>query len=355
MRTTLTQSALLMAAIPLSAFAQAAPATTPASIGTSSVTLYGIVDVYVQYGKGGAGFQNAVQSGGVSGSRLGFKGSEDLGGGLKAVFQLESGIQADTGAFGQGGLAFGRQAYVGLVSSQWGGLTLGRQNIPQYPLLDSFDPFGTGAGSSASSGILSYTARANNAVVYQTPNWSGFSASTMVAMGESTAGKKTNGDVYGLSARYERGPFSAGLAMSDLRRGTDTAFDARYLMLASAYDFGGIKLTGAVQKVNNLGGVDAKDRLEGLVGVNWSVTEADVLSVGVGASRTSHLDGGSASQWTLGFAHALSKRTKLYAVLTRINNGSQTSYTADTATGAGPTTSAGKDVGALQLGMRHAF
>ena len=80
----------------------------------SSVTLYGIVDMFVQYGKGDS-TTLAVQSGGVSSSRLGFKGTEDLGGGLKANFQLEQGILADTGALGNGGLGGPELGHLGLA------------------------------------------------------------------------------------------------------------------------------------------------------------------------------------------------------------------------------------------------
>jgi predicted porin len=320
----------------------------------TSATLYGIVDMFVQYGHGSEGNGFSVQSGGVSSSRLGVKGSEDLGGGLSARFQLEQGILADTGALGQGGLAWGRQAWVGVASTTWGALSLGRQNVPQYVILDSFDTFGTGAGSSAESGVFSTISRADNSVVYQTPSLGGWQGSVMAATGESTLGGDL-GNKYALGSTYTAGAFSAGLAINVFKATASTNVDSRFLLLTAAYDFGGAKVSGALQSVRNAGHVDTDDRREAMLGVTVPVTARDTLSAAVGASRTAHTSGGSAVQWSLGEAHALSKRTKLYAVASFINNGGLKAYTTTAATGEGPTTTAGKDVSSLQVGIRHAF
>lgn len=319
----------------------------------STVTVYGVVDMYLQYGKGSS-TQTQIQSGGVSGSRLGFKGTEDLGDGLKAVFLLESGINADTGSYGQGGLAFGRQAYVGLNSATLGAVTLGRQYVPHYNLVDSFDPFGTGAGSAAESGVVSISSRANNSVVYQSPTLAGFSGAAMVSLSENTTTPKSNGNLYSISGQYANGPFSAGLAWRESKRATNSLVDSKYLLATAAYDFGVLKLTGGAQTVRNLNGAETADRSEAFAGILVPVGN-DTVSAGFGASKTKDTDGGSAQQWTLGYAHPLSKRTKVYAFLTHINNGSLTSYTATAATGDGPVTTAGQDVSALLLGIRHAF
>ncbi len=338
----------------LGAVALAASASAQAQ---SSVTLYGIVDMFVQYGKGD-GTQLAVQSGGVSSSRLGFKGTEDLGGGLKANFQLEQGILADTGALGNGGLAFGRQAWVGLSSADWGSLSAGRQTIPQYDILDSFDTFGTGAGSSASSSIVSTTSRANNSVKYRSPTLAGFTGVALVGLGETTPSATNSGDnanVYSLGGTYSAGAFSAGLALNVFKRGTNAQQDARYALASASYDFGVAKLSGTVQKVRNLAGNEAADRTEAMLGVSVPVSDRNTVSAAMGQVRTSGSDERNARQWTLGGTHLLSKRTSLYAVLSHIDNGAATSYTTTTATGTGPTTSAGKDVSSLQVGVRHAF
>jgi len=338
----------------LALVAIAACAAPSLALAQSSVTVYGVADLYLQYGHGGAGTSTAIQTGGVSGSRLGFKGTEDLGSGLSTQFQLEMGINADTGSLGQGGLAWGRQAWVGLNQAGLGSVSLGRQNIPQYVILDTFDPYGTGAGSAASSGIVSTTSRANNSLVFKSVSYAGLSASAMISMGETT-GSNTAGNIYGLGAQYSAGAFAAGLALSQFKAVDATKVDADYALLTGSYDFGSFKLTGGVQRVNNLGGASAVDRTEALVGVWVPVTTQDTVSAGFGTGKTSGLAGSKASQFTLGLTHTLSARTSLYAIGTTIHNGALTQYTADAASGSGPATTLGKNVSALQLGIRHAF
>ncbi len=332
-------------------------ATASAAQAQSTVTVYGIVDVFVQYGKG-AGTQLAVQSGGVSGSRLGFKGTEDLGGGLKAQFQLESGLLADTGAQANSTTFFSRQSWVGLSSDSWGSVSAGRQTIPQYDILDAFDTFGTGVGSSASSSIVSTTSRANNSVKYRSPTMGGFSGVALVGLGETAPTATNSGDnanVYALGSTYTAGPFSAGLALNMFKRSTNAAKDARYVLAAASYDFGVAKLSGTVQKVRNLSGTDTVDRTEAMMGVNVPVTTNNTVSAAVGQVTTSGKSSLNARQWTLGATHVMSKRTSFYGVLSYIGNGADTSYTTTAANGLGPTTSAGKDVSSLQVGVRHAF
>ena len=127
MKTTLTTLTLAMLGISGIAHAQ------------NTVTLYGIIDTGLTYvsNQGGGRFVG-MTSGNESGSRWGLKGSEDLGGGLKTVFQLENGFNSTNGRLGQGGRMFGRQAFVGLSSDKWGTLTAGRQ---YDPLVDLIQPF----------------------------------------------------------------------------------------------------------------------------------------------------------------------------------------------------------------------
>lgn len=135
----------------------------------SSVTVYGVVDAGIVAEKGGAGGSvTKLTSGVASGSRIGFKGSEDLGGGLSALFLLENGFAVDNGALGQGGLLFGRQAFAGLGGG-FGTVTFGRQYTPQYLTLALADPFVTGMAGDAAN-IMPNTgnasSRMDNAIKY---------------------------------------------------------------------------------------------------------------------------------------------------------------------------------------------
>lgn len=326
----------------------------------SSVTVYGIVDVFVQYGRGDS-TQTAIQSGGVSSSRLGFRGTEDLGGGLKVNFQLESGLLADTGAQANSSSFFARQSWVGLSSTSWGSVSAGRQTIPQYDILDSFDTFGTGAGSSASSNIVSTTSRASNSLKYRSPTVGGFSATALVGLGETVPNStsvpttsRDNGNVYSLGGTYQSGAWRAGAAVNVFNRSNDALENARYLLLTAEYDFGPAKVSGAWQQVRNLAGSAVADRTEAMLGVTVPVSEHNTVKAAVGLVNGQN-DAQDARQITLGFTHLLSKRTSLYAVASHIDNGEATSYTTTAATGTGPSTSAGQNVRSLQLGVRHAF
>ena len=129
-----------MKRIALSSLSLALLGVTGIAHAQSSVTLYGLIDESIQY------VNNATPHGGslvqlfggnLQAPRFGLKGTEDLGGGLKAIFQLENGFDVNTGKLGQGGLMFGRQAYVGLTGDSWGTATAGRQ---YDPLVDMVQP-----------------------------------------------------------------------------------------------------------------------------------------------------------------------------------------------------------------------
>jgi len=198
-------------AIALASAAAAQAQSNPNSV----VTLYGVVDAYVQAAHG-ASTLSRVQSGGLSGSRFGLKGSEDLGGGLRGLFTIESGINLDDGTNGQGAF-WGRQSFVGLGSSTLGTLTLGRQYGSIYALSSDFSEFTngpTGASTAIIGGFGGYEpvrgsanaatgnggpARVNNSIKYESPSFSGFKGGVLVGLGE-VAGSTTKtriADVYG--------------------------------------------------------------------------------------------------------------------------------------------------------------
>jgi predicted porin len=173
----------------------------------SNVTLYGTIDDglnYVSNEAGGKAYQAA--SGVLFGNRLGFKGSEDLGGGLKAIFTLENGYDSNTGKAGQGGLMFGRQAFVGL-SGNFGTITLGRQydelSGEYLGLLEAGDNFvGYPGAHAADVDNLNDTARINNAVKYKTPDYRGFSAAALYSFG-GVPGDFSANSVVSVGARYQ--------------------------------------------------------------------------------------------------------------------------------------------------------
>jgi predicted porin len=176
----------------------------------SSVTLYGVIDDSIMYvhNDGGKNLW-AMQQGNLSGSRWGMKGTEDLGGGLKAIFQLEGGFDPNTGKLGQGGLEFGRQAFVGLASDQGGTVTLGRQYDPLVDMVqpltgDNYSEFFTTPGDVDNNDNSS---RTNNAIKYVSPVWGGFQFEGMYALG-GVAGQTGSGQSWAAAATYGIGAFN---------------------------------------------------------------------------------------------------------------------------------------------------
>ena len=320
-----------------------------------TITLYGVADAYAEIGKGDRK-EASLNSGGFSGSRLGFDASQDLGNGVKAVGKLEAGFAIDSGASTQGGLLFGRQAYAG-VTGDFGSLTAGRQYTPQFGALDSNDPFETGAGSAVSSGIVSiFASRANNSIVWASPAFGPVTVTAMIAAGESTTGSQTNSSLAEVDFHLGSGKAGVDLTLSGQKRAVDAGVNAGALTLSGTYDFGAVKLQGGVQFVNNsTRAADTEDnRREFFAGVQVPVG-ADSLWIGAGTGKTNRVAGSTASQYSVGWLHPVIKGFDVYGVLTTVRNGEATAYSDDTATGAGPAVSAGQDASALQVGFRYRF
>ncbi|MDB5756656.1 MAG: porin [Massilia sp.] len=140
----------------------------------SSVTIYGVADAgFVRESGGAAGTVNQITSGVGSASRLGIRGSEDLGGGWSANFLLESGFKIDSGESEVAGAMFNRQAFVGVKSTELGALTLGRQYTPYYLTVSTVaDPFGAGYAGNAKNlfPVAGNSTRASNTVLYSSPS-----------------------------------------------------------------------------------------------------------------------------------------------------------------------------------------
>ncbi|MEG2962583.1 MAG: porin, partial [Janthinobacterium sp.] len=172
----------------------------------SNVAMYGIADLGVVSESGGAGGRVLKLTSGIAnGSRLGFKGSEDLGGGMTAIFTMDAGILADTGASAQGGLLFGRQAFVGLAGAA-GTLRLGRQYTFIDSSLGALDPFYLGfAGRMSNVFTAGYISRVDNSITYSSPVRGGLSGELAYGFGE-VPGDASARRYMGAAATYASGP-----------------------------------------------------------------------------------------------------------------------------------------------------
>ena len=322
-----------------------------AAVAQSSVTLYGIADINLTRAKGGTNTLTSMGSGGLQGSRWGMRGSEDMGGGLKANFTLESGYALDTGANLQGAL-FGRAAWVGL-SGGFGEVRLGRQLSSIGAATDNIGSMGTKGADlfavAGSTGNAFY--RTNNAFTYLTPNMGGFQAQAQYSFGlaNEPVSPSNEGEHWGFSATYAAGPIKAGLAYLGVKDRLPAAGDqkAKGLLAYGGMSFGAFSVLAAYDKKDfalakdpTVYGVELGAKF-GAANVAFSVAKAKDTT---GADSVSD----DATLWTLQGVYDLSKRTALYAFYTAASNG--------TAAALGYNTPAvDKNSNQFQLGVRHRF
>ena len=353
----------------------------------SAVEIYGIVDMGFVRESGDVGTSaaggNKITSGAQSGTRLGFKGKEDLGNGMTGLFVLETGIAADRGGFNQGNTAFARQSFVGLQTN-FGTLTLGRQYTSYFLALNQVaDPFASGLAGNAQNLMLppappalptplpttvtntdpvnfGYEAdraiRMNNAIKFVTPVFANFSAELAYGFGEASA---NNGNrVITGSIDYNLKPLNVRLAHYRRNNGADTT-NISSTMLAANYDFGVAKVFAAYadndwQTPLTAGGpstfatVGTKSR-NYLIGVTVPYGPHNFIASYIRADGRGATAANDANQWALGYTYALSKRTNLYAAYGYIDNSGAAAYTV------GNNSENGTGNKAFNLGVRHLF
>ena len=319
----------------------------------SSVTLYGRINTTVEHQKLGDRSATGMVN---NSSRWGVRGTEDLGGGLKAGFILESGFNSDTGA--AAATFFGRQSELNL-SGNFGMIRLGNffpesyfasadyvsmHNHDTGPSSDALyqDPNWMGAVGATPAGGLG----TGNKVAYRTPSMGGFWAEGSVSMHEKAAGT-ANKNGYDLAANYAAGPLHLGAAYSNWNSNWQAS-------LRGLYTFGAVTLGGYYQRNDEtLMGSRNNFRLSAMYTMGASELHANVGR----ANSWSNLSSSAATQFTLGYNYNLSKRTKLYGYYTRVNNGNNASYGYGNSLSTSMTTgqATGKDFSSFAVGVRHNF
>lgn len=377
-----------------------------AAYGQSSVKLYGLIDEGVNYNSnaGGKRLYN-LSSGELQGSRWGLRGTEDLGGGFAALFVLENGFDVNTGKLGQGGLEFGRQAYVGL-SSPYGTATLGRQ---YDSVVDYLGPLEVGdqwggyiAAHPSDNDNFNNTNRTNNAIKYTSPTFAGFTFGGVYALG-GIAGSVGRNQIWSLGAGYSNGPVIAGVGYLNVRN-PNTSFygaggtvapvtggvpgsnfgaspvisgyaSARSLQVigtGAAYTFGAATLgatysntqfrnlgdpTSGPVPAGGIGGTATFNNVE--VNFKYQITPALVAGAAYVYTKNNGADGSSGAKYNQGSAGAdyfLSKRTDVYLVAT-YQKASGTDSTGKEAVASinQLTPSTSNHQTAVRLGIRHKF
>ncbi len=294
-------------------------AASGAAMAQSTVTLYGLADVYLASVKTDPGLtQTVLNSGSVNGSRWGLKGSEDLGGGLKANFQLESGFNIDTGASAQGGLLFGRQSWVGF-SGGFGAVKLGRMPTPYDDvngnadgLFDSsISPMGH-VFRSYNGDFPGYTIRTNNTIKFESANYAGFTGALSYALGENKTATTDAGSIVAMNLAYAAGPLALSGAYQT-EKATGNSTDINNTRLNAGYTFGPATVKAAFGKAGNVGGLDGADATEWQLALDYAMSPALTLSGNYATSSdNAKLGDGSRKGYGLGLTYRLSPRTFLY-------------------------------------------
>jgi len=324
-------------------------AASGASFAQSSVTVYGILDLWVGSLDDGATSTTLLDSGGVNTNRWGLKGSEDLGGGLKAHFNLEQAFKSDTGAAGDATLAFARQSWVGF-SGGFGEVRVGRTTTPFDDISGASDAlfdsalspmYGVGAPNDLFASA-NYISRPNNTIFYQAPDFGGFSGAISYSLDENAVGAAS---VTSLNLTYGAGPVAVqlGYQTEDIDNTALLPDDYSVVRLGGSYDFGVAKVMANYGKATSIGNQAGYDATDYQIGADFPVGPVVVVSVSYAKSDDSNPAGvfeESRDGYGIGATYTLSKRTFLY--------GGYQAVTTETAVG-------DVDTSLFAVGINHRF
>lgn len=325
-------------------------AISATSYAQSSVTLFGVADVAFQVGRGAEANKTSQGSGGLSSSRLGFRGIEDLGGGLKAGFWLEAGFNLDDGTGVANTFNFNRRSTVSLMDDSWGEVRLGRDFTATYNnIYDAFGDNGVGALLKTTSLGANYgyamQTRTSNAISYFTPkNLGGFFGQAQYYRGEAANGSN-DGTGYGLRGGYENGPLNVGVSYGAISS-LGVYGDVTNANIGGSYDFGVAKLLlQAGQDESDARDEKARHYLVGATApVGAGLVRASWTRISIQDSNV------QANKFAVGYVHNLSKRTALYTTFAYLKNKNGSALALN-----GAKSSLGGNSKGLDIGLRHMF
>jgi predicted porin len=366
--------------IALAVAAALAPAAAMADSG--NVTIYGVAHASIDRvdpGTGTAALNDDAWRVSSNSSRIGFKGTEDLGNGLSAVWQMESGVNMDSGNTASTNNAFMmRNTFVGLSSKTAGTVLLGRHDTPYKLGTASLDLFADTMGDYNAivgnvGNLVAFDSRLGNVAAYISPTWSGFHfAGAVVMANETNNTANKDGKAYSLTGVYSNGPMFASLSYEQAKdinaSSTDVVGGTLATTLASLTKATGTKLgLGYNFGAATVGFIAERIKVEDAVGsdtrnafyLNGSYKMgSNVLKAAYGqANDWSDTSDTSARQFVIGVDHNLSKRTVAYALYSKMNNDTAGGYGlgGNGAGGAFGPAAAGQDPSVISLGMKHSF
>ncbi len=310
----------------------------------SAVTIYGIVDAGMTREDNGSTTVNRMDSGILSGSRLGFLGKEDLGGGMSAIFQLENGFNVDAGTQADAARFFNRLAFVGLTGS-FGYIKLGRQNNPVYGNNIVWDPFND-ALAGDSQRLFSYNGlRTDNLVTYGY-SANGFRGEVQYGFGEVAGNTSASRTIAGFGG-YRSGPIDVVLTYQNIRNAVDTD-STKMTLLGGNYDFGVVKtfFAYAFEKGVVPGATTKLDQRDALIGMILPVSSLGNIKASYIRKTDKLVTNANASQVAVAYTYDLSKRTTLYTSYGQLRNDPAAKYKVIVA---------GRTDKLFDFGVRHLF
>jgi predicted porin len=348
-----------------------------AAFAQSNVTVYGFMDMgVINQSRSDKGVKvnqskTSIASGVSAGDRIGFKGAEALGNGTSAIFEHELQIYGDagnlTGSLGNMGT---RHSYVGLTGG-WGTAVAGYVDGARFGVACKYDAFSCGTVGQGVS-IQKHASRADNAIAYISPSWSGFSfiaAYTTQLIGQEAGtfadgnGNKGDGRLWAIQPNYNNGPIALTLNFEhlDVKDAANDNGDVSIAAMGGSYDFKVVKIMGYWENVHTEGnrawdqrawtlGATAPVGANGLVRLNYSRLDDKTVA------------NADCDKWGIGYKHSLSKRTYVFTDYGRINNKNATSVCTIAVSGssgsldnggAGPTGGCG--TAGFDLGLAHSF
>ena len=347
----------------------------------TTVTLYGIADGDFRIDHTSIGNLKSIGSGGEAASRFGLRGTEDLGNGIRAVFNFEQDLDLSDNSAPQGNIApttptspnsstgsrlFGRRAIVGIGSASTGELRIGREYTPLYQAWSTADPFGAGTVSRATNYAVGSVTRFDNSVTYESPSYVGLQVKAQYRFGESTTNTvasgatKRGGNGGSASLTYAQGPIYAGVGYLSTKNAIHNN-TTRSQTAAAVYDFKVVKLHALYFHTRN--GTTVKQQAAA-VGVTVPIQAFKIIGV-VGRVdnkykvNNSPLQYNDANYFGLGGNYAFSRRTDLYLVGAKIVNQGGAAFVLGDNSNNGLFTAANVPAGfnpwSAQIGVRHLF
>jgi predicted porin len=323
---------------------------------TSSVTLFGVLDASLRQVKNADQSLSSLASGGINTSRLGVRGVEDLGDGLRAGFWLETGLNVDSGTTSDAARFWNRRATVSLAGN-FGEVRLGRDFTPTYQAYSDYDPFGdNGVGASSKFDSSLGTARdtgtrADNQVTYLTPGGlGGFYGRVSVAAGEGVAGKKYMGGRLGWGA----GPLDVSVSYGQTVVAPVLGEDKFKVMnLGGSYDFGVVKAMAYYAQSEIANQKLATYALGAIMPLGAGQLKAVVTHANASGTNAAgaSVDANDANQFALGYVYNLSKRTAVYTTAAYVKNKGNATF----AVASAPAMVAGEKSTGYEFGLRHSF